>query len=150
MSESRVWENHMHGLTGGSWKRNRRLPRQLPTLLIVLGIPVAGYDWVEGHGQPVTWQQCVQRTTAFHTSVHYDRRDEAPWFRYTDTQGRQHEVWFENADSTKAKLDTVKVFGIRGIYLWMYGRADDQTWDQLPPILPATAAPVSGTDRAPR
>jgi transposase-like protein len=33
MSESRVWENHMHGLTGGSWKRSRRLPRQLPTLL---------------------------------------------------------------------------------------------------------------------
>jgi hypothetical protein len=24
----------MHGLTGGSWKRNRRLPRQLPTLLV--------------------------------------------------------------------------------------------------------------------
>jgi chromopyrrolic acid synthase len=25
----------MHGLTGGSWKRSLRLPRQLPTLLIV-------------------------------------------------------------------------------------------------------------------
>jgi Na+/H+-dicarboxylate symporter len=42
MSESRVWENHMHGLTGGSWKRSLRLPRQLPTLLFapigVLGL----------------------------------------------------------------------------------------------------------------
>jgi hypothetical protein len=38
MSESRVWENHMHGLTGGSWKRNRRLPRQLPTLLSMSAI----------------------------------------------------------------------------------------------------------------
>jgi hypothetical protein len=33
MSESRVRENLMHGLTGGSWKRSLRLPRQLPTLL---------------------------------------------------------------------------------------------------------------------
>jgi spore germination protein len=123
---------------------------QIPPEKIVLGIPVAGYDWVDGHAAPVTWQQCIQRTTAFNTSVHYDQRNQAPWFRYTDPQGRQHEVWFENADSTKAKLHAVKVSGIRGIYLWMYGRADGQTWSQLPHILPATAAPTSGTDSAPR
>lgn len=122
---------------------------QIPPEKIVLGIPVAGYDWVDGHGEPVTWQQCLQRTTAFNTSVHYDGRDEAPWFRYTDTQGREHEVWFENADSTKAKLEAAKVSGIGGVYLWMYGRADGRTWDQLPHVLHATA-PVSGTDIAPR
>lgn len=98
----------------------------------------------------MTWQQCVQRTTALNTSVHYDGRYEAPWFRYTDTQGRQHEVWFENADSTMAKLDAVKVSGIGGVYLWMYGGADGQTWDQLPHILPPTVTPVPSTDRVPR
>jgi spore germination protein YaaH len=123
---------------------------QIPPEKIVLGIPVAGYDWVDGHGAPVTWQQCVQRTTTFNTPVHYDGRDEAPWFRYTDAQGRAHEVWFENADSTKAKLNAVKVSRIRGVYLWMYGGADGRIWNQLPPILPAMAAPVSGTNSAPR
>jgi hypothetical protein len=43
MSESRVWENHMHGLTGGSWKRSLRLPRQLPTLPYVFNVR-AGED----------------------------------------------------------------------------------------------------------
>jgi spore germination protein YaaH len=121
---------------------------QIPPHKIVLGIPVTGYDWVDGHGQPVTWQQCFQRTTAFNTPVHYDGRSEAPWFVYTDTQRREHEVWFENADSTKAKLDAVKESAIRGVYVWMYGGADARTWDQLPH--PATVAPAPSTDRAPR
>lgn len=34
----------MHGLTGGSWKRSRRLPRQLPTLLCELFWFVLGWD----------------------------------------------------------------------------------------------------------
>jgi spore germination protein YaaH len=123
---------------------------RIPPHKIVLGIPVAGYDWVDGHGQPVTWQQCVQLATTFNTSVRYNGRYEAPWFRYTDTQGRQHEVWFENADSTKAKLDTIRAYGIRGVYLWMYGGADGQTWDQLSHIQPPTVASVPGMDNAPR
>jgi spore germination protein len=117
---------------------------------IVLGIPMAGYDWVDGHGEEVTWQQCFDRTKAFHASVHYDGRQQAPWFGYTDAQGREHEVWFENADSTKAKLDAVKEYGIRGVYLWMYGGADGRTWDQLRHLRPADATPPSGTDRTPR
>ncbi|MGH3570424.1 MAG: hypothetical protein ACRDQI_13285 [Pseudonocardiaceae bacterium] len=79
----------------------------------------------------MTWRQCFDRAKAFNASVHYDGQQEAPWFRYTDAQGREHEVWFENADSTKAKLDAVKASGIRGVYLWMYGGADERAWDQL-------------------
>ncbi|MCA1695432.1 MAG: hypothetical protein LC749_12245, partial [Actinobacteria bacterium] len=59
-------------------------------------------------------------------------------------------VWFENADSTKAKLDAVKESGIRGVYLWMYGGADGRTWDQLHHLRPADATPPPGTDRTPR
>jgi spore germination protein YaaH len=123
---------------------------QIPPQKIVLGIPLAGYDWVDGHGEEVTWQQCVDRTKAFHATVHYDGPHEAPWFRYTDTQGREHEVGFENADSTKAKLDAVKASGIRGVYLWMYGGEDDRTWDQLRQVLPTDSTPPTRTDIPPR
>jgi spore germination protein YaaH len=114
---------------------------QISPQKIVLGIPVAGYDWVDGHGEEVTWQQCVDRTNAFHVTVHYNGPHEAPWFRYTDAHGRAHEVWFENADSTKAKLDAVKASRIRGVYLWMYDGADDRTWDQLRHLLPTDTTP---------
>jgi spore germination protein len=98
----------------------------------------------------VTWQQCFDRTKAFNASVHYDGRQEAPWFCYIDAQGREHEVCFENADSAKAKLDAVKASVIRGVYLWMYGGADGRTWDQLRHLLPADATPPPGADLAPR
>jgi spore germination protein len=123
---------------------------QIPPKKIVLGIPLAGYDWVDGHGEEVTWQQCFDRTRAANATVHYDGRHEAPWFRYTDARGREHEVWFENAYSTKAKLDAVKTSGIRGVYLWMYGGADSRTWAQLRYVLPADAAAPTDTDMAPR
>jgi spore germination protein len=117
---------------------------------ILLGIPVAGYDWVDGYGEEVTWQQCFDRTKSFNATVRYNGEHEAPWFRYTDARGREHEVWFENADSTKAKLDAVKASGIRGVYLWMYGGADGRTWDQLRHLVPTNATPPPGTDTAPR
>jgi spore germination protein len=123
---------------------------QISPQKILLGIPVAGYDWVDGRGEEVTWQQCFDRTKAFKATLHYNGEHEAPWFRYTDAQGREHEVWFENADSTKAKLDAVKASGIRGVYLWMYGGADGRTWDQLRHFRPTNATPPPGTDMAPR
>ncbi|MDQ3824959.1 MAG: glycosyl hydrolase family 18 protein [Actinomycetota bacterium] len=123
---------------------------QISPQKILLGIPVAGYDWVDGYGEEVTWQQCFDRTKFFNATVRYSGEHEAPWFRYTDAQGREHEVWFENADSTRAKLDAVKASGIRGVYLWMYGGADGRTWDQLRHLLPTHARPPPGTDTAPR
>lgn len=112
----------------------------IPVEKIVLGIPTAGYDWVDGHGEPVSWMQCFSRTTSFHATLHYDGPSESPWFRYTDGQGRQHEVWFENADSMAAKLHTARDSGIRGVYLWMFGGEDERTWTTLTDVVPAPGA----------
>lgn len=116
---------------------------QIPAHKIVLGVPVAGFDWVEGRGEPVTWLQCFGRTKAFNATLEYDRLSQSPSFRYTDGEGRAHEVWFENAESTTAKLEAAKGAGIRGVYLWMIGGEDDRTWDQLHQVLPVepTSAP---------
>ena len=37
-------------------------------------------------------------------AIRFDPRAQAPWFRYVDGQGREHEVWFEDARSIRAKL----------------------------------------------
>jgi spore germination protein len=68
--------------------------------------------------------------------VRYDRLSESPSFKYTDEQGRQHEVWFENADSTALKLQAAKAAGIRGVYLWMISSEDDRTWATVRKIIP--------------
>ncbi|MGH3825061.1 MAG: glycosyl hydrolase family 18 protein [Pseudonocardiaceae bacterium] len=139
---------------------------QIPAEKIVLGIPVAGFDWVvgsevngdrvnsggvnsggvNGQGEPVSWLQCYGRTRAFNATLQYDRLSQSPSFRYTDEQGRAHEVWFENAESTTAKLEAAKSAGIRGVYLWMFGDEDDRTWTALRDVLPVNAS--SGAERS--
>jgi spore germination protein YaaH len=120
---------------------------QMPAEKIVLGIPVSGYDWVDGHGEVVTWIQCYGRTKAFNATVQYDRLSESPSFKYTDAQGREHEVWFENAESTATKLEAAKAAGIRGVYLWMISSEDDRTWATLRKIMPVTAPGAEGSSR---
>ncbi len=120
---------------------------QIPPDKIVLGIPVAGYDWVDGHGEPVSWLQCYGRTRAFNVTVQYDRLSQSPFFRYTDAQGRAHEVWFENAESTTAKLEAARESGIRGVYVWMFGDEDDRTWATLRNILPVDTSSAPGAER---
>jgi spore germination protein len=122
---------------------------QIPAKKIVLGVPVAGFDWVDGQGEPVTWLQCFGRTRAYGATLRYDRLSQSPSFKYTDAQGRAHEVWFENAESTTAKLEVAKASGIRGVYLWMIGGEDDRTWARLRQILPVETTPP-GPDGSPR
>ncbi len=112
---------------------------QMPAEKIVLGIPVSGYDWAGGQAEVVTWIQCYGRANAFHATLQYDRLSQSPSFKYTDAQGREHEVWFENAESTATKLKAAKAAGIRGVYLWMISSEDDRTWTTLHNILPVKA-----------
>lgn len=115
---------------------------------IVLGVPVAGFDWVEGQGEPVSWLQSYGRTRAYNATLQYDRLSQSPSFRYTDEQGRAHEVWFENAESTTAKLEAAKSAGIGGVYLWMFGDEDDRTWTTVRDVLPVDAS--AGAERSSR
>ena len=61
-------------------------------------------------------------------SINYDNVSQSPWFRYTDEQGRRHEVWFEDARSVQAKFDLVKELGIRGFFYWVLGNEFPQNW----------------------
>jgi spore germination protein YaaH len=109
---------------------------QIPSERIVLGVPLYGYDWADGHGTALTWLQAFRLATEHKAVVNYDAPTQSPWFRYTDAQGREHEVWFENAASSKAKFEAARGSGIRGVYLWMFGYEDTETWRELRQSLP--------------
>ena len=51
-----------------------------------------------------------------------------PFFRYTADDGKQHEVWFEDARSIQAKFDLIKELNIRGMSYWKLGLAFPQNW----------------------
>jgi spore germination protein len=117
---------------------------QIAPAKIILGVPFYGYDWSGGHGASVTWLEATQLAQRYHAQVQYDGTSQAPWFRYTDSSGHQHTVWFEDAQSARAKFSLAHEAGIGGVYLWMYGNPDPTTWAALHHVLPVgghTAAP---------
>lgn len=60
--------------------------------------------------------------------IQYDPVAQAPHFNYVDDEGKEHEVWFEDARSIQAKLDLVKELGIRGFYYWVLRFDFPQNW----------------------
>jgi Predicted glycosyl hydrolase len=106
----------------------------VPKEKIMMGIPLYGYDWtlpyVQGgkFAKSISPQRATDLALRYGASIKYDLASQAPWFRYTDEQGKLHEVWFEDARSIQAKFDLVKNLGIRGFYYWVLGNNFPQNW----------------------
>ncbi|MDN4075913.1 LysM peptidoglycan-binding domain-containing protein [Fictibacillus terranigra] len=98
----------------------------IPRNKIFFGFQVYARDWLLPHvkgqeAETFSQQEAVRRAIQYGVPIHYDPTSQAPFFRYTDAQGRQHEVWFEDARSAQSKFDTVKDYGLRGISYWVLG-----------------------------
>lgn len=106
----------------------------VPRDKIMMGIPLYGYDWtlpyVQGgpFARSISPQQAIMLAAQHNVSIQYDTTSQAPFFNYTDAQGRQHVVWFEDARSIQAKFNLVKELGIRGFFYWVLGREFPQNW----------------------
>jgi len=101
-----------------------------------MGVPLYGRDWripwVEGTtARTVSPEEAVQLAIQYGAAIQYDETYQAPFFRYTDDTGQQHEVWFEDARSMQAKYDTVKEYGLRGVSYWVLGVPFPQNWPVL-------------------
>lgn len=105
----------------------------VPREKIMMGIPLYGYDWTLPY-TPGKWaksispQRALELARTYKVSIQYDTGDQAPWFRYHDEKGSEHEVWFEDARSIAAKFNLVKEFKLRGFYYWVLGHEFPQNW----------------------
>lgn len=107
---------------------------EMPAEKIILGQNLYGYDWtlpfVEGGpgAQAVSPQQAIAIARDNNAQIQYDETAQAPFFTYTDAEGNEHEVWFEDARSIQAKFDLIKELNLRGIAYWKLGLAFPQNW----------------------
>ena len=107
---------------------------EIPAEKLFLGVPIYGYDWPlpfrEGvtRGESVSPQEALALARRHGAEIRYDETAQAPWFRYTATGGREHEVWFEDARSSYAKFRLAAEKGLQGVGLWNLMRPAPQTY----------------------
>ncbi|WP_102273337.1 glycosyl hydrolase family 18 protein [Cytobacillus massiliigabonensis] len=106
---------------------------EMPSTKIMMGQNLYGYDWtlpfVQGSiARAVSPQQAIQIAANNNAAIQYDYTAQAPFFRYTDSEGKQHEVWFEDARSIQAKFNLVKELNLRGMSYWKLGLSFPQNW----------------------
>jgi spore germination protein len=107
--------------------------REIPAEKIFLGIPNYGYDWTlpfQKGSKATSISNLYAVTLAWQNgaAIRYDEAAQSPWFRYVDAQGREHEVWFEDARSIAAKLSLAQEKGLYGVSVWNLDRPFPQNW----------------------
>lgn len=105
----------------------------IPSNKILMGIPNYGYDWtlpfVKGTAaESISNTKAVDRAREFNAAIKYDRQAQAPYYNYYDANRKQHEVWFEDARSIKAKLELVNQYNLGGVSYWTITNYFPQNW----------------------
>lgn len=96
---------------------------KIPKEKIGLGIPNYGYDWplpfVRGETKATTIsnREAVQIAIDHGVTIYFDEIAMSPYFHYWQ-YGIEHEVWFEDVRSMKAKFDLIKEYGLSGAGYW--------------------------------
>ncbi|SFB26597.1 MULTISPECIES: glycoside hydrolase family 18 protein [unclassified Bacillus (in: firmicutes)] len=106
---------------------------EIPPGKILMGQNLYGYDWtlpfVQGsQAKAVSPQQAILLAAKYNVAIQYDEKAQAPFFKYVDEKGKQHEVWFEDARSIQAKFNLIKELKIRGMSYWKLGLSFPQNW----------------------
>lgn len=108
---------------------------QAPPEKLFMGVPNYGYDWTLPV-EPGTRARSISNVAAVDQAIDvgafidYEWPQQAPTYTYWQ-DGRQHEVWFEDARSIRAKLDLASSLGLRGVSVWNIMRWFPQLWSVL-------------------
>ncbi|MCR5576531.1 MAG: LysM peptidoglycan-binding domain-containing protein [Oscillospiraceae bacterium] len=95
----------------------------IPRRKLLLGLSNYAYDWT------LPWKQgtaarilsdaaAVELAVSRGAVIRFDETAAAPWFSYTDAEGKAHVVWFEDARSVLARLRLVEDYGLAGVSIW--------------------------------
>lgn len=100
---------------------------------LCLGVANYGYDWPVGSsgGFSKPSSEIMKQITMNGYEVKWSDQYQEPYYTYTDSSGNKREVWFENANTLKTKLDLVTKYKLAGISIWRLGYEDQNFWNTI-------------------
>jgi spore germination protein len=108
----------------------------IPSEKILMGMPNYGYDWtlpfVQGSAaRSINNVGAVSQARNVGANIMYDSTSQAPFYNYYDSEGKEHEVWFDDARSIEARLGLVSEYDLGGVSYWTINRFFPQNWAVL-------------------
>jgi spore germination protein YaaH len=99
----------------------------IPKEKIFIALPTYGYDWVAQKGDDLQYADAVNLVEAKHLKTRRD--DQTGELTAAYTQNREkHTIWYQDAESTRIKIDIIRSFGINNFSFWRLGGEDPGIW----------------------
>ena len=95
----------------------------IPSEKILMGMPNYGYNWklpyTQGRAaQAVQLAEAPRLAYQQYANILYDATANAPFFRYYDSAGTEHIVWFDDVRSISARLALIEKYDLGGVSYW--------------------------------
>ena len=105
----------------------------LPGNKIVIAAGVYGYDWPVGSTNAAEYplDYITKLAAREKATIRTDPVSQNPYFRYTDSSGSRHIVWYQNSATVRQRIDLVVKDHLGGIAIWTLGQADRRVWQVL-------------------
>ena len=109
---------------------------RIPSEKILMGMPNYAYDWRTPWRQGDT-ANTITNNTALELAlnngaqIQFDNSAQAPYFTYTDNEGNNRVVWFEDAKSIDARLNLVTKYNLAGVSYWTINNFFPVNWAVL-------------------
>lgn len=110
-----------------------RIPREK----LILGLSNYGYDWplpyIQGQTEAVSisTREALDLAKRYNAEIIYDENAMAPYFYYTNEDGIEHIVWYEDARSFAAKTNLLFEYDFPGAFIWDLMRENPQGYVTL-------------------
>jgi len=102
----------------------------IPDDKLVLGLPTYGYDWWEEEGESITFTIAEERLERFDGEKQRSSDLDTLTGEYL-SEGANHVLWYEDAQSILRKIELAKSRGINKFVFWKLGGEDLLTWESL-------------------
>ncbi|MCF8563955.1 hypothetical protein LLE49_04290 [Alicyclobacillus tolerans] len=107
--------------------------QSMPAQKVILGLGTYGYDWAANNRMPKaeSLPAVSAQEAQLSVSPSWNAQAQEPTFSYTDAQGVDHTVYYEDQRSIAAKLALAQQYHVGGIALWRIGLENAPVWSAI-------------------